>query len=96
MKALVAAMDVLPTDQTHTRIAENFNKVIEPYFEILLKGPQPGEYDLVKATYYITYLIHRISIVEIRIERQENVAMIFEVVNDRGLGLRPYEILKSC
>ena len=24
-----------------------------------------------------------------------NVAMIFEVVNDRGLGLKPYEILKG-
>ena len=37
----------------------------------------------------------RFSIVEIRIERQDNVAMILEVVNDRGLGLRPYEILKG-
>ena len=50
---------------------------------------------MVKVTYYLTYLLDRISIVEIRIERQENVAMIFEVVNDRGLGLRPYEILKG-
>lgn len=32
---------------------------------------------------------------EIRIERQDNVAMIFEVVNARGLGLKPYEILKG-
>jgi hypothetical protein len=83
------------TDQTRTRIAENFNKVIGPYFESFLKGQQPGEYDLVKTTYYLTYLLDRVSIVEIRIERQENVAMIFEVVNDRGMGLRPYEILKG-
>jgi Protein of unknown function (DUF1524) len=33
--------------------------------------------------------------VEIRIERQDNVAVIFEVVNARGLGLKPYEILKG-
>ena len=46
-------------------------------------------------TYYIAYLLDRVSIVEIRIERQDNVAMIFEVVNDRGLGLKPYEILKG-
>ncbi len=32
---------------------------------------------------------------EIKIEKQQNVAMIFEVVNDRGLGLKPYEILKG-
>jgi len=45
--------------------------------------------------YYLTYLLDLISIVEIRIERQQNVAMIFEVVNDRGVGLKPYEILKG-
>ena len=94
-RALVEGGAVETTDQTRTRIAENFNKVIDPYFETFLKGSQPGEYDLVKTTYYLTYLLDRISIVEIRIERQENVAMIFEVVNDRGLGLRPYEILKG-
>lgn len=94
-KALVEATEVEKTDQTRTRIAENFNKVIDPYFESFLKGQEPGEYDLVKTTYYLTYLLDRVSIVEIRIERQENVAMIFEVVNDRGLGLRPYEILKG-
>lgn len=60
-----------------------------------MKASAPGSYDLVKLTYYLTYLLDRISIVEIRIERQENVAMIFEVVNDRGLGLKPYEILKG-
>jgi hypothetical protein len=52
-------------------------------------------FDLPKLTYYISYLLDRVSIVEIRIERQDNVAMIFEVVNDRGLGLKPYEILKG-
>jgi hypothetical protein len=85
-KALVEGREVEAVDQTRTRIAENYNKVIDPYLEDLLKGHQPGEYDLVKTTYYLTYLLDRISIVEIRIERQENVAMIFEVVNDRGMG----------
>lgn len=94
-KALVDGKEVETTDQTRTRIAENFSKVIDPYYESFLKGQQPGEYDLVKTTYYLTYLLDRVSIVEIRIERQENVAMIFEVVNDRGMGLRPYEILKG-
>lgn len=95
-KALVEGTAVETTDQTRTRIAENFSKVIDPYFErFLLKDKETGEYDLVKLTYYLTYLLDRVSIVEIRIERQDNVAMIFEVVNDRGLGLRPYEILKG-
>ena len=93
-RALVEGGVVEKTDQTRTRIAENF-RVIDQYFEQFLHDDQSGTYDLVKATYYLTYLLDRISIVEIRIERQENVAMIFEVVNDRGLGLRPYEILKG-
>jgi hypothetical protein len=93
-RALVEDNAVETSDQTRTRMAENF-KEINQYFDVFLKGQQPGEYDLVKTTYYLTYLLDRVSIVEIRIERQENVAMIFEVVNDRGMGLRPYEILKG-
>jgi uncharacterized protein with ParB-like and HNH nuclease domain len=93
-KALVEGGTVVKTDQTRTRMAENFT-IISQYYDEFLKGDQPGTLDLVKTTYYLTYLLDRISIVEIRIERQENVAMIFEVVNDRGLGLNPYEILKG-
>jgi len=94
-RALVEEQAVETIDQTRTRIAENYKKVIDPYFEDFFKDQQPDEYDIVKITYYLTYLLDRVSIVEIRIERDENVAMIFEVVNDRGLGLRPYEILKG-
>jgi hypothetical protein len=93
-RALVEGNAVKKTDQTRTCMAENFI-VISQYYDEFLKGDQPDTLDLVKVTYYLTYLLDRISIVEIRIERQENVAMIFEVVNDRGLGLRPYEILKG-
>lgn len=92
--ALVIGNPVPATDQTRTRIGENFI-TISQYFDEFLRGSEVGSYDLAKTTYYLTYLLDRISIVEIRIERQENVAMIFEVVNDRGLGLRPSEILKG-
>lgn len=93
-KALAEGKPVQKTDQTRTRMAENF-AVISQYYDDFLKSSPSGTPDLVKTTYYLTYLLDRISIVEIRIERQENVAMIFEVVNDRGLGLSPYEILKG-
>jgi uncharacterized protein with ParB-like and HNH nuclease domain len=93
-KALADGNEVITLDQTRTRMAENF-AVISQYYDDFLRGSQVGAPDLVKATYYLTYLLDRISIVEIRIERQDNVAMIFEVVNDRGLGLNPYEILKG-
>ena len=93
-RALIEGEAIQRTDETRTRIAENF-RIIDQYFESFLKGEEPGTYDLIKTTYYLTYLLDLISIVEIKIQRQQNVAMIFEVVNDRGEGLKPYEILKG-
>ena len=93
-RALVDGQEIQPRDETGRRLKENF-QVISGYLDHFLDGGPPSGYDLVKLTHYITYLLDRISIVEIRIERQDNVAMIFEVVNDRGLGLKPYEILKG-
>lgn len=92
-RSLVEGKPVDTGDETRRRIQDNFT-IISEYFDGFLKNSDGG-YDLAKATYYITYLLDRISIVEIHIERQDNVAMIFEVVNDRGLGLKPYEILKG-
>jgi len=92
-RALEKGLVAEATDETRKRIRDNF-AIVSEYFDGFLKD-KDGAYDLAKTTYYITYLLDRISIVEIRIERQDNVAMIFEVVNDRGLGLKPYEILKG-
>lgn len=92
-RTLIEGRSIQAEDETRRRIGQNF-ELISGYLEAFFKR-EDGEYDLVKITYYIAYLLDLISIVEIRIERQDNVAMIFEVVNDRGLGLRPYEILKG-
>jgi len=95
LRALVEGADYAPVDETQKRLKENF-ATIGTYFEgFFSSSNDPSGYDLVKLTYYISYLLDRVTIVEIRIERQDNVAMIFEVVNDRGLGLKPYEILKG-
>src|ERR1044072_834514 len=93
-QALVEGLPVQTTDETRTRIAANF-KVIDQYFDSFLKGDESGTYDLIKTTYYLTYLLDLVSIVEIKIQRKQNVAMVFEVVNDRGVGMTHYEILKG-
>jgi len=94
-RQVVEEQQLSPTDETQQRISDNF-ETIKNYFEGFLGiKDTPGRYDIAKLTYYITYLLDRISIVEIKIEKQQNVATIFEVVNDRGLGLKPYEILKG-
>jgi uncharacterized protein with ParB-like and HNH nuclease domain len=95
LRALVEGTNYDPVDETQKRLTENY-KTISNYFDGFFKSDSDSSgLDLSKLTYYITYLLDRVSIVEIRIERQDNVAMIFEVVNDRGLGLKPYEILKG-
>jgi len=95
LRALVDGEDLRPIDETQKRLKENFAVISEYYNKFFTSDSDPIGYDLPKLTYYITYILDRVSIVEIRIERQDNVAMIFEVVNDRGLGLKPYEILKG-
>lgn len=94
-RKLIERQPIEPEDETQQRIKENF-EVISDYYDNFLRDEEgSSRYDLAKLTYYITYVLDRISIVEIKIEKQRNVAMIFEVVNDRGLGLKPYEILKG-
>lgn len=84
-----------PKDETQKRIVENFG-IISGYFSGFFKSDVPETpIDVTKLTYYIYYILEKLNIVEIHIEQQENVATIFEVVNDRGLGLKPYEILKG-
>ena len=95
LRALVEGAAFDSKDETQKRLKENY-ATISGYFDGFFKSDiDPTGIDLAKLTYYITYLLDRVSIVEIRIDRQDNVAMIFEVVNDRGLGLKPYEILKG-
>ncbi|MBS1670903.1 MAG: DUF262 domain-containing protein [Bacteroidetes bacterium] len=84
-----------PQDETQKKILENYNTILG-YFNAFFKIENPEQtIDVTKLTYYIYYILEKLNIVEIHIEQQENVATIFEVVNDRGLGLKPYEILKG-
>jgi uncharacterized protein with ParB-like and HNH nuclease domain len=43
---------------------------------------------------FVFYLLHRLVLINIAVE-QTDVSMVFEVINDRGVRLRPYEILKG-
>lgn len=84
-----------PKDETQKKIIEN-HEIISTYLRGFFKTENIDlPIDVNKLTYYIYYVLEKLNIVEIHIEQQENVATIFEVVNDRGLGLKPYEILKG-
>lgn len=43
---------------------------------------------------FIYYFLYRLVLINLTVE-QTNVPMVFEVINDRGVKLKPYEILKG-
>ncbi|CAN5683454.1 DUF262 domain-containing protein [soil metagenome] len=43
---------------------------------------------------FVFYFLHRLVLINLAVE-QTDVSMVFEVINDRGVSLRPYEILKG-
>jgi len=94
-KSLIYNAEYTPKDETQKRIIENFELINEYFKKFISTENQEVLYDIPKLTYYISYLLNKLTIVEIIIEQKENVATVFEVVNDRGLGLKPYEILKG-
>lgn len=43
---------------------------------------------------FVMYFLERLVLVELRIEK-DDTPMVFEVINDRGVALKPFEILKG-
>ena len=43
---------------------------------------------------FVFYFMHRLVLINLAVEQTE-VSMVFEVINDRGVRLRPFEILKG-
>ena len=43
---------------------------------------------------FVFYFLQRLVLINLSVE-QTDVSMVFEVINDRGVRLRPYEILKG-
>ena len=44
---------------------------------------------------FIYFILYKIVLVELSIQKQDDTAMVFEVINDRGEPLKPFEILKG-
>ena len=50
--------------------------------------------DLKRFETFVFYFMHRLVLINLNVE-QTDVPMVFEVINDRGVKLKPYEILKG-
>lgn len=48
-----------------------------------------------KAAAFTLYFMLRVELVELHIDDSRDVAMVFEVINDRGEKLQPYEVFKG-
>ena len=75
-------------DETQKNMQDNY-KIISDYYEKFLEN------DTGKINKYIEYLLGNVSAIELKILDSRDVAMIFEVVNDRGVKLKSHEILKA-
>ncbi len=51
--------------------------------------------DAHKLKAFVLYFMKRIQLVELHINDSRDVAMVFEVINDRGERLQPYEVFKG-
>lgn len=78
--------DLLEDDITAKNMADNY-KIICTELKTRLDTPH-------KLDTFMYYYLLRVVLINLEVE-QENVPMVFEVINDRGVRLNPYEILKG-
>lgn len=74
-------------DLTVRNIYANY-RVIDEYLERYLHTPH-------RVTAFTLYFMTRVELVELRIDDSRDVAMVFEVINDRGERLQPHEVFKG-
>ena len=67
LRTLVEGTPFTPEDETQKRLKENYATISSYFDEFFKLEADPTGLDLAKLTYYITYLLDRVSIVEIRI-----------------------------
>lgn len=71
---------------TSVNLVSNY-KVISDYLDIQLSGKHKFES-------FVFYFLKRLVLINLNVE-QTDVPMVFEVINDRGVRLKAYEILKG-
>lgn len=81
-------LDSIPTHsgETARNMVENY-KTISTQIDNRLKDKKCFET-------FVFYFLYRLVLINLKVD-QTDVAMVFEVINDRGVQLRPYEILKG-
>lgn len=88
LRALYEGAPNVPTDTgiTAVNMANNYNTISDRLDKELT--------DAKTFERFVFYFLRRLVIINLKVE-QTDVPMVFEVINDRGVRLRPYEILKG-
>ena len=80
-------------NQSEQNIYNNYKKILSILQEkLILDDNQETKH---KLHFFTLYFRNKIYLVEIEIDDAEDIPMVFEVINDRGVPLESYEILKG-
>ncbi|MER2079688.1 DUF262 domain-containing protein [Psychrobacillus psychrotolerans] len=90
MKALFEGKDLPEIDTSNGITAVNMVRNFSAISQFLDERLQ-GKY---KYESFVFYFLKRLVLINLNVE-QTDVPMVFEVINDRGVKLKPYEILKG-
>ncbi len=91
--AMQGLFDGLDTDKINTDSGLTAKNMVNNY-SVVSSRLDSELTDLHKFESFVFYFMHRLVLINLNVE-QTDVPMIFEVINDRGVKLKPYEILKG-
>ena len=91
-----ALNDILNNNLEYQRVGENISETnIYENYGIIYSFLEKKLTTVHKMKTFILYFRERVILIEIEVDKTNDVAMVFEVINDRGVPLKAYEILKG-
>lgn len=91
--AMQGLFDGKPTDEINTDSGITAQNMVSN-FQVVSSRLDTELTDLKRLESFVFYFMHRLVLINLNVE-QTDVPMVFEVINDRGVKLKPYEILKG-
>lgn len=91
--AMQGLFDGKPADQIETESGLTAKNMVTNY-GVVASRLDSELLDLHRFESFVFYYMHRLVLINLNVE-QTDVPMVFEVINDRGVKLKPYEILKG-
>lgn len=85
--------DSLPADKIKTDTGLTAQNMVSNY-SVVSSRLDSELTDIHRFESFVFYFMHRLVLINLNVE-QTDVPMVFEVINDRGVKLKPYEILKG-